>query len=221
MIENKKNFIYSGILILLAILFTVLVKVVNVERAGQTLTEVGFSGLNSAFFDATGVNKTAYLISDILGYVALSLVALYFVLAVRQAVLRKSLLKIDKSWWALAVFYIIVFIAYIVFDKIAINYRPILKNGELEPSYPSSHTLLSLSVCLSSIIINRTFYKNIKLANYGNIALCVLCVVLVICRLLSGYHWLTDIIGGIIIASALVMCLYTAVCLLESKKKAE
>lgn len=220
MSENKFNVIVSGIIVAFAIIFTLIIKFVAVGPAGITRTQVGFSALNDAFFKATKVNEWAYTLSNILGYIVLSLVAVYFVLAVRQIIIKKSLLKIDKTWWALAVFYVVMLAVYIIFDKIAINYRPIfVGKWELEPSYPSSHTLLALSVCFSSIIVNRTFFKDIKLVNIGNIALVVISVATVIFRLVSGYHWLTDIVGGIVITTALVTCFYTAVCYFEDKKE--
>lgn len=221
MSENKFNILVSALLIAFALVFTLLVKFVAVGPAGETLTQVGFSALNKAFFDATGVNETFYIISSILGYVVLALVVVYLFLAIREMVKKKTIFKIDKSWWALAVFYIAVLATYFIFEKLAINNRPIFIDGKLEASYPSTHTLLALSVCFSSIIINRTFYKNSKIAHIANIVMLVISIAMAICRLISGYHWLTDIIGGILITTALVMCFYTAVCYFEDKKEAK
>ena len=57
---------------------------------------------------------------------------------------RKSLLKVDYDIILLGVYYILIILAYLMFEIIPINYRPILINGVMESSYPSSTTLLVL-----------------------------------------------------------------------------
>jgi len=46
----------------------------------------------------------------------------------------------------LGAYYVLVILCYLLFEMVPINYRPILINGNLEASYPSSTTLLVLSV---------------------------------------------------------------------------
>ena len=100
-------------------------------------------------------------------------------------------------------------IVYILADKIVINYRPVLEDGVLESSYPSSHTLLACCICASSLLIAKYYMKNqklLKIFNYGTI---ILMIISVVGRLLSGVHWLTDILGGIIISAFLVYLYYS------------
>ena len=106
-------------------------------------------------------------------------------------------------------FYIIVGIVYILFEKIVINYRPVLEDGLLEASYPSSHTLLAVCVCLSAIFMNHYYIKDIFLRRGLNIGTLLLMLILIIGRALSGVHWISDIIGGIIISLFLVSSFYT------------
>lgn len=68
--------------------------------------------------------------------------------------------------------------------------------------------MLTICLCGSSIMINKKFYNN-KLTNYMNTFSIIIILVVVILRLISGVHWFSDILGGIIIASALLMSLYT------------
>ena len=98
---------------------------------------------------------------------------------------------------------------YVLFEKLKINYRPILIEGILEVSYPSSHTILSLCLCGSSLITSKKYFnkKYIKLINIITI---VVTGIVLLGRIVSGVHWFSDIIGGVLISAALVMCYYLA-----------
>ena len=120
-----------------------------------------------------------------------------------QLIKRKSLLKVDKRLLFLGGFYVVMLLVYVLFEHVIINYRPFLIDKELEASYPSSHTMLALCVCLSSLLISK-YYFNKKAVKIVNIVTIILMFVLVIGRVLSGAHWITDIIGGIIISAFLV-----------------
>ena len=67
-------------------------------------------------------------------------------LGLGQLLKGKSLLKVERSILALGVFYAVVMAAYLVFEVWVVNYRPVLIEGALEASYPSSTTLLVLCV---------------------------------------------------------------------------
>lgn len=128
----------------------------------------------------------------------------YVVIGLVQLIKRKSLLKVDKEIILLGIFYIVIIILYVFFEKYIVNYHPILMNGFKESSYPSSHTLITICLCGSSIMINKVLYNN-KTTKYVNIFSLAIIIITVIGRLFSGVHWLTDIIGGILIPLALVM----------------
>ena len=108
-------------------------------------------------------------------------------------------------------FYIVVLIFYVFFEKVVVNYRPVLlitNDYLLEPSYPSSHTILSLCVCGSAIIINKNLYKKYSFLKIVSIISLVLMLLIPRGRLFSGVHWLTDIIGGVLLSSSLLAGFY-------------
>lgn len=205
--NQKRNFSFSLVLILLSIFFTILVKVVDVKMIGPNNSLVGFSTLNSFIFNTIGFNMFWYKASEILGVVPLLLVFLYALYGFIQLLKRKNILKVDKEILFLGLYYMIVMGLYVFFEHFIINYRPVLLDGILEASYPSTHTLLSIFVCGSSIIVNKRLFSGKKI-NILNILLFVILLLTVITRLISGVHWFTDIIGGIIISSALLMSFY-------------
>ena len=128
---------------------------------------------------------------------------------------RKNIFKVDKEIIILGIFYIIIISIYIFFENIIINYRPILINGFLESSYPSSHTLMTICLCGSSIIINKKIFNN-KITRTIDVLLLLIILITVIGRLLSGVHWFTDIIGGSFISIALLMTLYSLIDQIET-----
>ena len=206
--KKRNNFFISTILILLAVVFTILVKVVDVGSVGVNGTNIGFSTLNKFIFDKIGVNMMWYYITDWLGLIPIFIALVYALMGLVQLLKRRSLFKADKDIMVLGLFYIIVIFIYIFFEKVIVNYRPILIDDLLEASYPSSHTLMTLCLCGSSIIFNKRNFSNF-FSKIINILSVFIIVVTVIGRLLSGVHWFTDIVGGILIASALLMCFYS------------
>ena len=202
--KKKRNFFISTILILLTVVFTILVKVVDVKQVGVNETSIGFATLNQFVFKATGVNMIWYHITDWLGLVPIFMAMAYALVGLIQLIKRKSLFKVDKEIIILGLFYIVVISIYIFFEKVIVNYRPILMNGFLEASYPSSHTMMTICICGSAIIVNKKLFNN-KITRVVNILSLIVILTIVIGRLLSGVHWFTDIIGGVLISIALLM----------------
>lgn len=208
--KKKRNFFISTILILLAVVFTILVKVVDVKQVGVNETSIGFVTLNQFVFKTTGVNMIWYHITDWLGLMPIFIAMVYSLLGLVQLIKRKSLFKVDKEIIILGLFYVVVISIYIFFEKVIVNYRPILMNGFLEASYPSSHTLMTICLCGSSIIVNKKMFNN-KITKLMNMLSLIIIFITVIGRLISGVHWFTDIVGGIFISIALLMTLYSLV----------
>ena len=101
-------------------------------------------------------------------------------------------------------FYLLLLGVYLLFEKLAINYRPVLINNFLEASYPSSTTLLVMTVLPTTILqfkerIKRPLIKKIVL-----ILMYLFTAFMVLGRLFSGVHWLSDIIGGGLLGLGLV-----------------
>ena len=200
---NKKNITTSVILTLVSIVYTLLVKYVDRNALGPQNTVVGFSHINKFFQNLIGNHMFIYKISEILGLVLLLLVVIYGCIGLYQLVKRKSLLKVDKEIIKLGCFYVAMLIVYILFEKIFINYRPVLMDGQLEYSYPSSHTVLALCVGLSSLIVSKKYFNKKYIKNINLVTIILMCLVL-FTRLISGVHWFSDILGGVIISLTLI-----------------
>ena len=149
---------------------------------------------------------TLYKITDYLGYAALAVVGVFGLMGLIQLIQRKSLFKVDHAILALGALYIVVMGMYVLFEKVIINYRPVIMEGDahVEASFPSSHTVLAVVVLGSAMMMLSDYIQ----ADGLRLALELLCIVvmvfLVIGRLFSGVHWLTDIIGGTLISGALL-----------------
>lgn len=215
---KKKNIIICTILVLLSILFTVAIKTIDVQSVvvGEENIDIGFASINKGIFDFLGENDFFYKLTEILGYFALAIVGIYGVIGLYQLIKRKSLFKVDKEIIALGVFYIVVLCVYVFFEKFIINYRPVLKDGALAASYPSSHTVLTFCVCVSAIWINLKLFKS-DMTKIFNIILGLVICITIVGRLLAGVHWFTDIIGGIIISITLLAIFKTALEMIEKK----
>lgn len=205
---KRKNIIFSILITLIAIVYTYLVKVVDVKKIGPNNSKVGFAKLNKAFSNLVGSHMTIYKITEILGYIVLLIVLVYGIIGLIQLIKRKSLLKVDRNILMLGGLYFLMAVVYVAFEKFIINYRPILIDGELEASYPSSHTILAICICVSSLFVSKDYLdeKFIKITNIGTI---ILMLAVLVGRIVSGVHWISDIIGGIIISAMLLMYFYT------------
>lgn len=214
--NKKRNFLISGILLLIAITFTILVKVVDVKQIGVNNSSIGFATLNQFIFETTGVNIIWYHITDWLGLIPVFMAIVYAFIGLIQLIKRRSIFKVDKEIILLGLYYIIVIALYVFFEKVIINYRPILMNGFLKASYPSSHTLMTICICGSSILINKKLFNNkiTKVINYLSI---IIITITVVGRLISGVHWFTDIIGGILISSGLLMTFYSLLSIINKE----
>jgi hypothetical protein len=206
--KRRKEILLCGGLFAIAIIYTLLVKYIDVQAIGPNDSLVGFATINNFMFNLTGVNMLWYDITDWWGFVPLFIAFIYAIIGFIQMIKRRSILKVDKEILGLGVYYIIVIGLYIFFETYVINYRPILMDGILEASYPSSHTLLSVCICGSSLIINKYLFKNKNFFKAENIISILSILVIVIGRFISGVHWFTDIIGAILISIALLKAFY-------------
>ena len=207
---KKKKLFIAIILLASFVLWTLLISLVDVKPIGPNATSVGFATLNRFFHELTGVNLQLYIITDWLGLIPIAAAFGFAILGVIQLIKRKSLWKVDFNILALGTFYIVVIIAYLFFEIFIINYRPTLINGYLEASYPSSTTMLVMSVMPTMAMQLNVRIKNIIARRCAIIAIMAFIAFMVIARLLSGVHWITDIIGGALLSAGLVI-LYDAI----------
>lgn len=213
--NKEKKILLSGLAFLVAfVMWTVLIQTVDVKPVGQKGTDVGFATVNLWFHKLTGVNMTLYNITDWLGLVPLLVCMVFAVLGFVQLVKRKSLVRIDCDIILLGLYYIAVIAGYLAFEMIPINYRPILINGFMEASYPSSTTLLVLSVMPTLVFQADRRISSSVLKGFVRISSSAFSAFMVIGRLVSGVHWLTDIIGSVLFCVGLFMIYKGAVLLI-------
>lgn len=216
--EYRKSSLRTGILLLILFaVWTVLVQNVDVQNAGQTGTEVGLATLNIWFHDLTGVHMMLYTITDWLGLVPVIICLAFGVMGFVQMIQRKSPLKVDADLILLGVYYIVVIAGYLIFEELPVNYRPVWIEGRMEASYPSSTTLLVLSVIPALTFQARRRLKNVRLNRAIRIGSAGFSLFMVVGRVLSGVHWITDIIGAILLSSGL-FCIYRAIVIRYSKE---
>ena len=194
----------SGLFVAFA-LWTAAVRLIDVQPIGPNGSEVGFSAWNAAVHDLTGVHWSLYVITDWLGLVPVCLMLGFAILGLVQWIQRKRILAVDRDILALGGFYLVVAAAFLFFEQFVVNYRPVLIDGCLEASYPSSTTLLVLTVMPTAMMqlhdrIGRPVFRRVVL-----IAIVAFTAFMLVGRFLSGVHWMTDIVGGILLSGSLVL----------------
>ena len=217
--KNGKQVLFLGDIFIIAFaIWTALIQMVDVQPLGQNATNIGFATFNCWFHRLTNVNMTIYTITDWMGLIPLVVCLIFAGIGLVQLIKRRSLFKVDPDIIILGVYYVIVILAYFIFEIIPINYRPILIEGRMEASYPSSTTLLVLSVM-------PVFIEQIQRRLSGDVAKRIITIVslafsgfMVIGRLIAGVHWFTDIVGGVLLSTGLVL-IYKATVMLVIKEK--
>ena len=200
------------------VLWTILIMRVDVQPVGQNGTDIGFATFNVWFHQLTGVHMSIYTITDWLGLVPIVICLCFGVLGLVQLVKRRSLLKVDADIALLGIYYILVIFGYLFFEMVPINYRPIPINGAMEASYPSSTTLLVLSVMptLKFQIDRRAESSAVRMAT--TIFVIAFSAFMVIGRLIAGVHWATDIVGSVLLSVGLYLLYVEAVYFMDIKK---
>ena len=187
-------------------MFTVLVATLDKAPIGPYSTEIGFSTVNDYVSGLFPFNGFLYTLTKIIGYVSILGGGVFAIAGLYQLITRRSLRKVDRLIYCLGGLYVALGAVYFAFEKIVINYRPVLLEGETYPaaSYPSSHTMLATVILWSVVLVIDSYVKNKKTANAIKLVCGILMIVNVVCRLASGVHWLTDIVGGILISATLI-----------------
>ena len=180
--DKGKRELMPGLVLLAGfIVWTILIRHIDVQRAGP-------GG-----------------ITDWLGLVPIFICMGFGLLGLAQLIKRRSLLRVDPDILLLGVYYVAVILGYLLFEMVPINYRPILIEGNLEASYPSSTTLLVLSVMPTLKFQADRRVMSAVLRKAITIFVIVFSSFMVIGRLISGVHWATDIIGSVLLSAGLFM----------------
>ena len=202
--KSKKKLVLGAGLIVAFVLWTVSVRFIDVQPIGPKGSSIGFASLNRLVHELTDVNWYLYTLTDWLGLVPVAVALGFAILGLAQLIGRKSLWKVDHDILALGVFYVSVIVAYVFFETVVINYRPVLIDGYLETSYPSSTTMLVMCVMPTAAMQMSARIKNTVLERCAIITTVAFTAFMLIGRLLSGVHWITDIIGGMLLSGGLV-----------------
>lgn len=207
--NGKKQLISGGVLLVGFAIWTWLIQWVDVQPAGQGETDIGFASFNGWLHSVTGVHMSIYTITDWAGLVPIFVCMVFGGIGLCQLMKRRSLFKVDRDLILLGIYYVAVIFGYLIFEMIPINYRPILIEGILEASYPSSTTLLVLGVMPTLIFQVNRRVTNLTVKRIVCALAIAFSAFMVIGRLIAGVHWFTDIVGAVILSAGL-FCLYKA-----------
>ena len=207
--RSQKNLCAAIGLLASFVLWTFAVSHLDVQTIGPNGSSVGFAALNGFFHKLTGVHMALYTVTDWLGLVPLCFVLGFALLGLVQLIQRRSIVKVDYSILVLGGFYILVMVAYLLFEVVVINYRPVLIDGRMEASYPSSTTMLVMCVIPTAMMQLNARVKNKTIQKTVLGILLAFTVFMVIGRLISGVHWFTDIVGGALLSAGLVILYYS------------
>ena len=208
---NRKKLFISILFLTAFAAWTLLIKTIDLKNVGPQDSTVGLATLNTAFHKLTGANMWIYYLTDYLSIIPICVAFCFASLGLFQLIKRKSLTNVDRNIIILGIFYISVISAFLLFEVFPVNYRPILIDGRLEASYPSSTTLLVGCIMPTAMMQLNDRISNKSIRTAINIAIISFTVFMIIGRLISGVHWLTDIIGGALLCTGLVMGYWTAV----------
>lgn len=210
--KRKKYALTAGISGLLFAALIILIRLVDVQAIGPDGTRIGLSHLNWFVFEMLGVHLFWYEITDWLGIAAIGTALLFAVVGLAQWVKRKSIWKVDREILALGGLYLIVIGLYVLFELLIVNYRPIIMPGSIHPeaSFPSSHTMLVCVIMGSAIPLLGKYVKSDVLCTVLRVIYAAIIAIIVIGRLISGVHWFTDVLGGILI-SVILLNLYAGI----------
>lgn len=213
-----KRGLLTGIALILAfILWTALILTLDVQPVGVNGTKIGLAAVNTWFHQLTGVHLWLYTVTDWLGLVPIAICACFGVLGLVQWIRRKSLAKVDGDILLLGGYYILVILGYVIFEMIPINYRPVLIDGFQEASYPSSTTLLVLSVMPTLIFQVNRRAKSRTVKGVTALLSVLFAAFMTVGRLVAGVHWLSDIIGAVLLSAGLYLLYRSAVLLTDGR----
>jgi len=210
--KQRKALKLSAVFFVLFILFTVLVQVVDVQPIGPNGSKVGFATFNASFMKKIPYDPVWEKVTDILGYIAILFGGCFALTGLYQWITRKGLQYVDRTILCLGGLFVLLGIVYVIFEIFIVNYRPVLIDGKLEASYPSSHTILSCVIMGASIYEMKCLRRPDNTRRLLTVFCIIMIVVIVLGRLVSGVHWVTDIIAAVLLSASMIFLYHAAVC---------
>lgn len=207
--KKRNSLAISLVLFLLFGILTWSLVNVDVQPIGPEESTIGLASINGIVDNWIGTNEFWYSVTEIFGYLGILTAVGFALTGLIQLIRRRSLFQIDSSIISLGVFYILVIGIYILFERVIINYRPVIIDGELAASFPSTHTMMILSIMGMGMIQFRRMIRNKMVLKTLNSLSAIIILVTIVGRMLSGVHWFTDILGGILISAAIVFLFYS------------
>lgn len=198
------------------LLFILLIVLLNVDKAviAKSGEPVGLSHINNLtkYAEDSDSNLISTLLFGLTFLIALGAV----ILGIYQLIKRKNLFKVDTEILIFGIFIIIAVIFWLLFDKVVkINVRPI---DASEGSFPSTHVFITTFF----LLVGRQLllkYKEDKAVKYSSIILVVVYVLaMCVLRVAAGKHYITDVVGGVIIGLAFYYIMYGIINIIKSKK---
>ncbi len=218
--KGFKSLLFGALYLIVFVVWTLLIQIVDVQPVGQNGTDIGFATINCYFHKLTGVHMVIYTITDWLGLVPIFICLIFAGIGLVQLIQRKSLFRVDYDIIVLGIYYIIVIFGYLIFEMIPINYRPVLIDGFMEASYPSSTTLLVLSIMPTLWFQAKRRMKNEVVLKYVCVLSALFSIFMLVGRTVAGVHWLTDIMGSILLSTGLFLLYRAVVLIIDDKAKA-
>ena len=204
---KKQGYIYlivACVLLAAFIALTICLLLVDVRAAGESGAEVGFATINQKVWQAIGQSAAALTVSEVCGLCMIAAVGAFGITGLVQVIRRKGFLRADKELYVMAGGLMLLAAAYVFFEIFVVNYRPVLDGGELAASYPSSHAMLATAVAGMGMAYLHSRQRKGVLINVLIGLLNGVSVATVACRLLGGVHWLSDIVGGVLLGMVIV-----------------
>ncbi len=216
--KSKKHLIIGIIIAAVAVIYTFLVTRIDVKPIGPEGSLVGFSTINKAVHEYIGFHKDFYVLTNILGLFPFIGALVFAVIGLKELIEKKSFKLVNNRLYAIACLYILIGLVYLFFELVIINYRPVILNEGLEASYPSSHTMLGITLPLSFAYLIKYFIKSEKKVRALKLLSIVLGCAIIFGRIVSGVHWASDILGGILISTALLLFFISSVEKIDEKE---
>ena len=203
--QQKRRWIWCSVATALTVfflVFTLTVKFVDVQKDGTQ--SIGWATVNFWWRDVVGVQSVWHVISHIVlgaSFVALGVILFWQIIHFCRV---RKLRLLPRHWWYFYLTLVVLAGCYALFEFLPLNYRPFLVNGIAEVSYPSSHVLMLTTLCPLLVLVFARSTTNKIWVRLATVVGVVCWVLGVVARLLSGYHWFTDIVGGGLLGATLV-----------------